>query len=160
MRLAVGMILVLATAACDRPVARTGVVRFELNPNRKRISTKLVGFSSPDGPQAGMGVRSGGGGKGEWQSAFAVWASGTPDNPFIVLRCFDHENGAVRVELTFKDSEVPGLGSVVFDHVTRAENLTFDSKPYTDTAHKGETLEVRVPPANGTLSFLAWAHVH
>ena len=161
--------LAMVVAGCDRPVTVTvrKPVEVTLNPKNRTLSVESEGVSptTKDKTQLGFTSQESTGTKGEWPLACVVYAEGRISNPQIVVRVYDEDRGAVRVEAKFTGPRVAILGRVVFPHISKAERFTLKNaageSPYAGTSHKGENLEIRWPDSgDGTVTFLAWPHTH
>jgi len=170
MRLNVAIIAIgLLVAGCERPIQGTGTIQVVLNPHTRKISLGITDSTDKrdSGPDATMSFQPSKGGKGEWNSAAVLAAEPVNlDNPYVVIRCFDDVRNAVRVEITFTGKPVQDLRKLKFEHVTRSENFRFkpagsaEAAAYASHSQKGESLEVSIPAGDGSLTFLAWPHVH
>lgn len=147
--------------------ARSSPVWVALDPDRRTssIGGEAGGPKTPPEDLVGYGGRAGGGAKGEWPEAREIWAGGRDQNPHIVIRVFDAERNAVRVEVTYAGPPSRVLKTVVFRHVSKSEGFRLKSASgetdYNGHSQEGEDLHLRWPESgDGKVTFLAWPHVH
>jgi len=161
--------LLAVGGGCDRPDpgAPQKPVWIELNPDRRTCSIggEAGGPNTLPEDLVGYGGRAGGGAKGEWPDARTIWAGGRDQNPHIVMRVFEAERNAVRVEVTYTGPPPRALKTVVFRHVSKSERFRLKTASgetdYDAHSQEREDLFLRWPEAgDGTVSFLAWPHVH
>lgn len=167
--LAGAAVIMAASMGCDRPPEKSDrkPVEFSLNPHSRSISIggEGIGPRTKDRTELMYTSRSSKGAQGEWPLAGVVATHDKEDNPQVVVRVFDATRGAVRVEAKFTGPKVITLSTIAFPHVTKSEGFTLKTakgeSAYSGHREKGEDLLLDWPgEGDGTVTFLAWPHVH